>query len=145
MLPEPSPNHDRAADSAAPLPLPATIDVSQPDQRTDEGPTGPFVPTAPAAAPTIPGYAITEEIAQGGMGKVYAGLDLALDREVAIKTLLPGANVERFVTEAKITAKLPHPFDKRVARGLRGMPQCESRPQIVASASHSHVNQTVFT
>lgn len=45
------------------------------------------------------------------MGLVYAGYDLTLDREVAIKTLLPGANAERFVLEAKakITAKLPHP------------------------------------
>ncbi|MCS7047632.1 MAG: serine/threonine protein kinase, partial [Gemmataceae bacterium] len=40
---------------------------------------------------------------------VYAGHDLTLDREVAIKTLLPGANAKRFITEAKITARLPHP------------------------------------
>ncbi len=43
------------------------------------------------------------------MGRVYAGHDLTLDREVAIKTLLPGANAERFIVEAKVTAKLPHP------------------------------------
>ncbi|HMO87193.1 MAG TPA: serine/threonine-protein kinase, partial [Lacipirellulaceae bacterium] len=43
------------------------------------------------------------------MGRVYAGYDLTLDREVAIKTLLPGANGVRFVVEAKITARLPHP------------------------------------
>jgi serine/threonine protein kinase len=49
------------------------------------------------------------EIARGGMGRVYAGHDRTLDREVAIKTLLPGANAQRFVIEAKITAKLPHP------------------------------------
>jgi serine/threonine protein kinase/Flp pilus assembly protein TadD len=60
-------------------------------------------------APTIPGYRITGEIAKGGMGRVYAGYDLTLDREVAIKTLLPGADADRFVTEAKITARLQHP------------------------------------
>jgi serine/threonine protein kinase len=43
------------------------------------------------------------------MGRVYAGHDLTLHREVALKTLLPGADAERFVTEAKITARLPHP------------------------------------
>ena len=59
--------------------------------------------------PTIPGYVITAEIARGGMGRVYAGRDVTLDREVAIKTLLPGANADRFIIESKITARLPHP------------------------------------
>ncbi len=63
----------------------------------------------PPGSPAIPGYRITGEIAKGGMGRVYAAADLTLDREVAIKTLLPGANADRFVTESKITAKLPHP------------------------------------
>ncbi|MEY3459828.1 MAG: hypothetical protein RL215_2985 [Planctomycetota bacterium] len=65
--------------------------------------------SAPANAPEIPGYAITGEIAKGGMGKVYAALDLTLNREVAIKMLLPGAQADRFLAEAKITARLPHP------------------------------------
>jgi serine/threonine protein kinase len=43
------------------------------------------------------------------MGRVYAGVELSLGREVAIKTLLPGANPERFVTEAGLTARLSHP------------------------------------
>jgi len=71
--------------------------------------TEPIFPASPADAPVIPGYIITGEIAKGGMGRVYSGRELSLDREVAIKTLLPGANAERFVTESKITAKLPHP------------------------------------
>jgi serine/threonine protein kinase len=65
--------------------------------------------TLPAAVPNIPGYRITAEIARGGMGRVYAAFDETLEREVAIKTLLPGADAERFVIEAKITARLPHP------------------------------------
>ncbi|MCO6458048.1 MAG: serine/threonine protein kinase [Pirellulaceae bacterium] len=71
--------------------------------------TTPYVAVPPADAPTIPGYEITGLIAKGGMGRVYAARDLTLAREVAIKTLLPGANAERFVTEARITARLPHP------------------------------------
>src|SRR5688572_20807623 len=55
------------------------------------------------------GYELLGEIARGGMGRVLAGRELVLDREVAIKTLLPGANATRFLTEAKITARLPHP------------------------------------
>lgn len=57
----------------------------------------------------IPGYEIMRLLARGGMGAVYSARDLTLDREVAIKTLLPGADPNRFVTEAKITACLPHP------------------------------------
>jgi tetratricopeptide (TPR) repeat protein len=54
-------------------------------------------------------YEIRAEIARGGMGCVYAAHDRNLDREVAIKTLLPGSSRERFVNESKVTARLPHP------------------------------------
>lgn len=59
--------------------------------------------------PRIPGYRILHEIARGGMGCVYSACDLSLGREVAIKTLLPNAKADRFLLEAKITARLPHP------------------------------------
>ena len=71
--------------------------------------TEPFTPQPAGDWPSIPGYAVTGEIARGGMGRVLAGRELTLDREVAIKVLLPGADAARFVTESKITAKLPHP------------------------------------
>jgi serine/threonine protein kinase len=61
------------------------------------------------ALPVVPGYRILREIARGGMGRVLAAIDLGLDREVALKILLPGANADRFVRESKITARLPHP------------------------------------
>src|SRR5689334_11557280 len=89
-----------------------TIDLPQSDGTFNQ--TGPLHatpggdPAAPADAPNIPGYVIDSELARGGMGCVYAGRDLVLDREVAIKTLLPGANAERFINESKITARLPH-------------------------------------
>jgi len=59
--------------------------------------------------PVVPGYRVLGEIARGGMGRVLAASDLTLHREVALKLLLPGANPDRFVREAKITARLPHP------------------------------------
>ncbi len=64
--------------------------------------------------PEVPGYDITDEIARGGMGVVYAAREWALGREVAIKTLLPTLAghrhmTEQFDREARITARLPHP------------------------------------
>lgn len=57
----------------------------------------------------VPGYRVLHEIARGGMGRVLAARDLILDRDVALKILLPGASADRFVRESKITARLPHP------------------------------------
>jgi serine/threonine protein kinase len=74
--------------------------------------TEPFHPDADAPAadlPVVPGYRVLHEIARGGMGRVLAAYDLGLDRDVALKVLLPGANGDRFVRESKITARLPHP------------------------------------
>ncbi len=76
--------------------VPSTVDDAGACQLA--GSTGPYLAAPPAEAPSIPGYRITAEIARGGMGRVYAGYDRTLDREVAIKTLLPGASAERFVT-----------------------------------------------
>lgn len=62
----------------------------------------------------INGYRIQAEIARGGMGVIYAAKDIALDRDVVIKLpLVSKGNVDnvisRFKSEARITAKLPHP------------------------------------
>lgn len=57
----------------------------------------------------VPGYRVVREISRGGMGRVLAAHDLVLDRDVALKILLPGAPADRFVRESKITARLPHP------------------------------------
>ena len=59
-------------------------------------------------------YEIIEEIGQGGMGKVYKAYDPELERIVALKIILPQKNIkenhiERFLREAKATAKLQHP------------------------------------
>jgi serine/threonine protein kinase len=59
-------------------------------------------------------YKITEMIGEGGMGAVYKGIDVMLEREVAIKVLRPELSrqpnlVERFRSEAVTLAKLNHP------------------------------------
>jgi tetratricopeptide (TPR) repeat protein/serine/threonine protein kinase len=69
-------------------------------------------PPAEASAgdlPAVPGYRVLREIARGGMGRVLAAYDLILERDLALKVLLPGANHDRFVRESRITARLPHP------------------------------------
>jgi serine/threonine-protein kinase len=59
-------------------------------------------------------YAVTREIARGGMGVIFAGRDPAMGRDVAIKVMLeshagrPGYR-ERFLEEARITGSLQHP------------------------------------
>ena len=63
---------------------------------------------------TLSHFKITEKLGQGGMGVVYRGIDLDLDRPVAIKVLLPEAqldenSVARFLREAKTASKLQHP------------------------------------
>lgn len=64
---------------------------------------------------TVGNYQITEQIGAGGMGAVYKGLDLMLERAVAIKVLRPELAqrdpqiVERFRHEAVTLAKLAHP------------------------------------
>lgn len=62
----------------------------------------------------IPGYRITRQLGQGGMATVYLAVQIALDREVAIKVL--GADrapsedlIKRFENEARVIAKLDHP------------------------------------
>jgi len=59
-------------------------------------------------------YLITEAMGEGGMATVYKAYDKRLDREVAIKVILPGFShsdefLTRFEREAKVVAQLTHP------------------------------------
>ncbi|MCG6924214.1 MAG: protein kinase [Acidobacteria bacterium] len=59
-------------------------------------------------------YVITGRLGRGGMGVVYEGLDEALDRKAAIKTLISEGLVDedgrrRFEVEARAAARLQHP------------------------------------
>jgi serine/threonine-protein kinase len=59
-------------------------------------------------------YTLTERIAVGGMGQVWAATDTVLGRTVAVKLLSPALSqessfVERFRAEARHTASLHHP------------------------------------
>ena len=73
----------------------------------------------PAEPRIVPGsrlgvYEIRERLGAGGMGEVYLARDTKLDRDVAVKVLLPAfANdperLARFEREARILASLNHP------------------------------------
>ena len=63
-------------------------------------------------------YEVVQPIGQGGMGEVWAAYDQRLDRRVAVKLLRgdrlpPGTRserlTERFLREARVTARLEHP------------------------------------
>jgi len=71
-------------------------------------------PSMESLAELLPQYGIEAFIAQGGMGAVYKGCQLSLDRDVAIKVLPKelGRDAdfrESFITEAKAMARLNHP------------------------------------
>src|SRR5258707_13063844 len=68
----------------------------------------------PATDLKIAGYRIDKIIGTGGMGVVYKGVQLALEREVAIKVLPKelaedSMFVASFAREARTAAKLHHP------------------------------------
>ncbi len=59
-------------------------------------------------------YRIESMLGQGGMGAVFAAVNQATGRAVAIKWMLPGAarskeSLARFLSEARATAKIEHP------------------------------------
>lgn len=64
--------------------------------------------------PEIPNYTIKKKFGKGAMGTVYLAFQEKLEREVALKVLLPSLTedmeiTQRFLTEAKIGAQLQHP------------------------------------
>ncbi|MDE2511318.1 MAG: protein kinase, partial [Elusimicrobia bacterium] len=72
-------------------------------------------PVAPSMPALLAGkYELGRELGSGGMGVVYKGRDLSLDRAVAIKRMREEVRWDprersRFVTEAQLVAKLKHP------------------------------------
>src|ERR1700722_20127229 len=81
------------------------------DQGSSAGTTGP----APAGEPTQIGrYRVIRLLGRGGFGGVYLAHDDDLDRPVAIKVPNPqritrDEDIEAYLREARILAKLDHP------------------------------------
>ena len=71
-------------------------------------------PSAEELASLLPNINVTKLIGRGGMGAVYRGRQISLDRDVAIKILPREIQEsqqlgERFQREAQTLAKLQHP------------------------------------
>jgi len=78
--------------------------------------SGPWVPpTAEELHAILPQYEIVKMLGRGGMGAVYMGRQISLDRPVAIKILSAQLEesdrgfTERFKNEARAMGKLTHP------------------------------------
>jgi serine/threonine protein kinase/Tol biopolymer transport system component len=77
-------------------------------------PLPPFAPPTPLIGSSISHYRILERLGGGGMGVVYKGWDLRLERYAAVKFLSPHrSNSEdfkrRFTREARTASRLEHP------------------------------------
>jgi serine/threonine-protein kinase len=79
----------------------------------------------------IGGYQLAARIGSGGMGEVYQARDMTLNRQVAIKVLLPAVandpeRLARFRREAQVLASLNHPHIAQIhgfedADGVRAL------------------------
>ncbi len=70
--------------------------------------------TDPRVGSELAGYRLEAVLGRGGMGVVYRALELALDRNVALKILSPELAEdqrfrERFLTESRLAASIDHP------------------------------------
>ncbi len=87
-------------------------DAMDPDTGSGDG-AWPRLDLADPAQRRFGDYELLEELGRGGMGVVYRARQPRLDREVALKIIVPGiadtANVVRFLEEARAAARLVHP------------------------------------
>lgn len=83
-----------------------------PCEETSELPTV-DIPGEQRQIPCPPNYQIIQELAEGGMGRVYHARDTRLARDVALKVIRPEKLstdlLARFATEGRAVARLNHP------------------------------------
>ena len=108
--------HPQFADELkALLPVMLVADVAGSYFRLEhlEAPAPEWMPTFSLPV-TLGGFELVEELGRGGMGVVYRATQQSLNREVALKMILPGRLAsqeqrDRFQHEAEAAARLDHP------------------------------------
>ncbi len=94
--------------------LPADGSLGQAGGNKPEGASTQRDASASIVGSRVGAYLITKRIGAGGVGEVFKGVDVMLQREVAIKVLLDELTsdpvfLKRFSNEAQFLAKLGHP------------------------------------
>ncbi|MBM3758417.1 MAG: serine/threonine protein kinase, partial [Acidobacteria bacterium] len=89
--------------------LDETVRGDPPTDGTASGGFGPAV--AAGEVGTLGPYRIVKKLGKGGMGAVYAAVDMRLDRRLALKIMLPESAIdhearERFLREARAAARV---------------------------------------
>ena len=115
---------------------------SAPPRRTSQDASAPE-----EGMPLIAGYRLTRVIGHGGMSTVYLAEQASLDREVAIKVMLPEALADevsrrRFENEARTIARLEHPHIVgifEIGRTADGLPY-----YAMPFLAHGHLGQREF-
>src|SRR6266540_3921731 len=95
--------------TAAPPTDPPTRPASDPEA-TPQVPTPLRGIAGAVEMPWVPSYEILGKVGHGGMGVVYKARHKRLDRQVAIKVTLPGADADRFLREARLLARIKSPY-----------------------------------
>ena len=139
LKPSRSARRDAVPPEDAPIPVPLPVPAAAPEKASPQPRRG--VSSSTLADPTDPralerelvgrimgGCRVESLIGAGGMGAVFLGLHLALDRPVALKVLphhLANTDgmIDRFVLEARAVARIEHPnivqvYDIRAEEGL---------------------------
>ncbi|MBN1813282.1 MAG: protein kinase [Anaerolineae bacterium] len=93
----------------------ALHDTPEPSPLPTPPPTAEEIGGEDLSGRAIRGYELGERIGAGGFGAVYRGVQPLIEREVAVKIILPQyANhpdfIRRFEAEAQLVARLEHPY-----------------------------------
>lgn len=92
---------------------PSTVDAGLSGGDTSFGLVADRERNDPLLGRTLAGVTVLRLVAEGGMGRVYEGLQDRPRRRVAVKVMRPGlttpAHLRRFESEAQVLARLQHP------------------------------------
>ncbi len=110
---------ERTMDFSHGIPNPQTLDFSVGEKIARPKSTSAPSSDMSTAIPNIAGYRIDRILGRGGMGVVYLGHQLGIERPVAIKMIIGGnfaaaATIERFKAEARAVGKLNHEHIVRI-------------------------------